>query len=322
MMVDLHSHFFPTRVAAATSRAPVEVGRGPNGALRLAVLGHDFLVPARLGDPQAQAAAAEEKGMDGRALMLPPFTILYELDAGDGVDWCRRLNEAIAQAAADRPRLVGFATVPLQSGGDRAARELAYAVTELGLSGVEILTSVCGRGLDAPELDQFWAAAERLSVPVFVHPHYVAGADRMGQYHLRNVIGNPTETALAGARLVYSGILSRYPGLKVILSHGGGALPHLIGRMRHAFEARPEFRDGAAPPADSLSKLFYDTVVFDPTVLRHVGELVGLDRLVLGSDFPFDMAEDDPVGFVAGSGLPAASITPILHAADRLLPAG
>lgn len=321
MITDLHSHFFPIDVARSTPGSPVEVHHLGDGRLRLEVLGHDFVVPASLGDAEAQAASTEAQGMDRRALMIPPFTALYELDAAIGIEWSRRLNEGLAQEASAYPdRLVGFATVALQD-GDAAAVELDHAVRELHLQGVEILTSVCGRGLDSPELQQFWAAAAELGVPVFIHPHYVAGSDRMAQLHLRNLVGNPTETALAGARLLFSGILQRHPVLKVILSHGGGALPHLIGRLQHGFDSRSESRDGAASPSDGLRRLYYDTVVFDATVLRHLGELVGYDRLVLGSDYPFEMAVDDPVGFVATSGLDAERIELISHSADRLLAA-
>jgi aminocarboxymuconate-semialdehyde decarboxylase len=137
--------------------------------------------------------------------------------------------------------------------------------------------------------------------------------------HLRNLVGNPLETALATARLLFSGILQDHPELKVVLAHGGGAAPWLIGRLAHGYRVRPEFVDGAADPADGVRRLYYDTVVFDPTVLRQLGELVGFDRLVLGSDYPFDMAEDDPVGFVRSSGLGEERVAAILRGAEHLV---
>jgi aminocarboxymuconate-semialdehyde decarboxylase len=318
MIVDLHSHFFPAE-AATGSRASVRVEAGPTaGQVRLRVDGQDFVVPAAITDPAAQSREASEAGLDARALLPPPFVVRYELDPHAGVGWTRRLNEGIAAAAASDPgRLVGFASVPLQAGGDRAAAELEYAIGSLGLRGVELLTSVCGTGLDAAQFDTFWAAAAELGVPVLIHPHYVAGAQRMQQYYLRNLVGNPTETALAGARLIYAGLLRRYPALHVVLSHGGGALPHIIGRLRHGFRSRPELRE-AADPDEGLRRLFYDTVVFDPTVLRHLAELVGHRQLVVGSDYPFDMAEPRPVAFVADSGLPDEAVAAVLHSADRL----
>lgn len=321
MIADLHSHYFPPRAALA-ARAPVRVGPGPDASqVLISAYGQNLIVPAAVTDVRAQQRDAEEQGLDLRALLPPPFTVLYELDPEAGARWARQLNEGTAEAAAVSPRtLAGFATVPLQAGGDRAAAELQHAVSSLGLSGAEILTSVCGGGLDAPELKQFWAAAAELGVPVVIHPHYVGGADRMGAYYLRNLVGNPAETALAGARLLFSGLLTRDPGLRVVLCHGGGALPHIIGRLQHGYRERPELA-AAADPRDGLRRLYYDTVVFDPMTLRHLVELVGADRLVVGSDYPFDMAEPRPAGFVEDAGLAPDDAATILHSAGQLLAA-
>lgn len=320
MVADLHSHYFPLRAgasrgAAVTVREVADDGR----RVCLRVGGHDMVVPASVADPVAQRADADAQGLSARALLPPPFTVLYELAGTAGTAWARTLNEHVAEdAATDPEHLIGFATVPLQAGGAVAAGALDHAVTALGLCGVEILTSVVGRGLDDPGLAEFWAAAAELGVPVVVHPHYVAGAERMGAYHLRNLVGNPTETALAGARMLYSGLLTRHPGLRVVLCHGGGALPHIIGRLRHGYLNRPEFAD-ATDPADGLRRFYYDTVVFGPAALRHLVDIVGADRVVVGSDFPFDMAEPRPVGFVADAGLGAEATDTILRSADRLV---
>lgn len=302
-------------------QAPVVAQHASDGAVRLTVLGQDFLIPRLMCDSIAQVESADEHGVDRRVLMAPPFAALYELPVLAGLEWSQRLNDAIAQeAGGSRGRLDGFANVPLQD-GDLAAVELARAAQELHLSGVQILTSVCGSPLDAPELEQFWCAAAELRIPVFIHPHYVSGSRLMTQLHLRNLIGNPTETALAGARLLFSGILNRFPELAVVLAHGGGALAHLIGRLQHGFQTRPEFLDGAASPREGLRKLYYDTVVFDQMALRHLAEIVGDDRMVLGSDYPFDMAEMDPVGFVRGSGMGIQSVERLLHRGSDLLDA-
>ena len=200
-----------------------------------------------------------------------------------------------------------------------AVTELARAVNELGMRGVEIATNINGVELDAPELDPFWEQAERLKIPILIHPHYVAGADRKREYHLLNLIGNPTETALAGARLLFGGVLERYPDLRIILSHGGGALPHLIGRLRHGHAARPEAKLRASAPIEHLRRLYYDTIVFDAGVLRHIVETVGASQVVLGTDYPFDMSEPQPVEFVRNAGLAPEDVDTILANGDALL---
>lgn len=322
MIIDLHSHYFPLSAVERLPSGSVAVSKQTDGSYRFEAGGHVFPLATGLIDLETQISDLQRRGLDQRTLMVPPFTVLYELPAAEGVRWSQALNDGIAEAVAAHPEaLVGFATVPLQDVA-AAVTELERARGELGLQGVEILTSINGVGLDTPELDPFWAAAEQLEVPILIHPHYVAGADRMGAYHLRNLVGNPAETALAGGRLLFGGVLERFPRLRIILSHGGGALPHLIGRLRQGFRVRPECQERAHDPIAALKRLYYDTVVFDATVLRHVVELVGAEQVVLGTDYPFDMSEDDPVGFVRGSGLSGATVDAILHAGDRLIPAG
>jgi hypothetical protein len=141
----------------------------------------------------------------------------------------------------------------------------------------------------------------------------------MKEYYLRNLIGNPTETAIAGARLLFSGVLERFPGLRIILSHGGGSLPHISGRLRHGFAVRPEARERARDPLAQLGRLFYDTIVFDPLILRHLVAVVGASQVVLGTDYPFDMGEEAPVAFVRQAGLAAPDCDAILNAADRII---
>src|SRR5204862_7962028 len=146
----------------------------------------------------------------------------YELSAEAGVRWARALNDGLAAAARAFPdAFVGLATLPLQD-LPAALAELERAVHDLGLAGVEIATNLNGVELDDPTLDPFWARAEALRLAVLIHPHYVAGAGRMGGYHLANLVGNPAETALAGARLLFGGVLERFARLRLIRAHGGG----------------------------------------------------------------------------------------------------
>jgi aminocarboxymuconate-semialdehyde decarboxylase len=319
MIVDLHSHYFPLDAVRGMADVAVEATERADGSVQFALGGQAMTLPAQLFNLELQMEDLHRQQLTRRVLQAPPFTVLYELPPDTGVVWSRRLNDGIAAAARSHPdSFIGFATVPLQDVA-AAVAELTRATGELGLQGVEILTTINGIGLDTPTLDPFWAAAERLDVPILIHPHYVAGAERLDGYYLRNLIGNPTETAIAGARLLFSGVLERYPGLRIILSHGGGALPQISGRLRHGFAVRPEARERARDPLAQLNRLFYDTIVFDPLILRHLVEVVGASQVVLGTDYPFDMGEDAPVSFVWQSGLAAPDCDAILNAADRII---
>ncbi|MGH9175108.1 MAG: amidohydrolase family protein, partial [Vicinamibacterales bacterium] len=170
-----------------------------------------------------------------------------------------------------------------------------------------------------PQLDPFWERAESLRLPILVHPHDPAGVGRMGDYYLRNLVGNPVETALAGARLIFGGVLERFPELRVILSHGGGALPQLIGRLRHGYAARPEAQLRVSDPVASLRRLHYDTIVFNPEPLRNLVATVGAGQVVLGTDYPFDMGEPDPVNVIRQAGLAEENVATILDNGRRLL---
>jgi aminocarboxymuconate-semialdehyde decarboxylase len=320
MIVDLHSHYFPLDAVRGMADVAVEATERADGSVRFALGGQAMTVPAQLFSLEMQLEDLHRQQLARRVMQAPPFTILYELPPDQGVTWSRRLNDGIAAAARSHPEsFIGFATVPLQD-VTAAIAELDRATVELGLRGVEILTSINGVGLDTPTLDPFWAEAERLDVPILIHPHDVAGAERLDGYYLRNLIGNPTETAIAGARLLFSGVLERFPSLRIILSHGGGSLPHISGRLRHGFAVRPEARERARDPLAQLGRLFYDTIVFDPLILRHLVAVVGASQVVLGTDYPFDMGEEAPVAFVRQAGLAAPDCDAILNAADRIMP--
>jgi aminocarboxymuconate-semialdehyde decarboxylase len=320
MIIDLHSHYFPLDAVRGMADVAVEATERADGSVRFALGGQAMTVPAQLFSLEMQLEDLHRQQLARRVMQAPPFTILYELPPDQGVTWSRRLNDGIAAAARSHPEsFIGFATVPLQDVA-AAVAELDRATVELGLRGVEILTSINGVGLDTPTLDPFWAEAERLDVPILIHPHDVAGAERLDGYYLRNLIGNPTETAIAGARLLFSGVLERFPSLRIILSHGGGSLPHISGRLRHGFAVRPEARERARDPLAQLGRLFYDTIVFDPLILRHLVAVVGASQVVLGTDYPFDMGEEAPVAFVRQAGLAAPDCDAILNAADRIMP--
>jgi aminocarboxymuconate-semialdehyde decarboxylase len=318
VIVDLHSHYLPLSAVRAMD-TPLPVQEGANGALQLVMGGHTHALSEELTNLERQRETMARQGLDQKVLAIPPFLFQYELPAAEGVRWSRMVNDGIAEAVQAAPEaFVGFATLPLQDMTE-SIRELDRAVEELGLAGIEIATNINGVELDAPALHPLWERAAARRLPILIHPHYVAGASRMGDYHLRNLIGNPAETALAGSRLLFGGVLERYPDLALILSHGGGALPHLIGRLTQGYRVRPECRLHASSPAKLLGAFYFDTIVFDPKVLRHVVDTVGADRIILGTDYPFDMSDDNPVTFVRTADLTEDEAQAILAGGAQLL---
>jgi aminocarboxymuconate-semialdehyde decarboxylase len=286
---------------------------------------HWQAVEPALCDADALLADADRAGIAVRVISLPPFLLRHDLDPADGVAYSRAMNEGLRAVAASSPdRLRVFGTVPLQTPAD-AADELKRVTLEFGFAGVEIATNVASRmELDAQELEPFWTAAASLGSIVLIHPHDVRGAERLQGYHLRNLVGNPLETAVAAARLVFGGVLARHPALGIVLSHGGGAFPWLLGRLDRGFAVRPECRTIEARPSEWARRFLYDSVLLDGRMLAALVQWVGHDRVVVGTDFPFDMGDPDPVGAVRAAvpGTPAQQAILRENAAALLALAG
>jgi aminocarboxymuconate-semialdehyde decarboxylase len=232
-------------------------------------------------------------------LVLSPWVALlpYELDPDEAVRVCRIQNDALA-SLADRHagRISGLGALPLQE-PEIAATELEKLMGTPGLVGVEVAASVRGRLLGDDRFLPFWEASEGTDAAVFVHPT-TRGFDlpAFQQYYLWNTVANPMETAATAAHLVMAGVLERFPTLKVILAHGGGALPAVRGRLRYAHRFQPEARERLRDSPDaSLGRLHYDTVTHDAVLLRELLDWAGSDRVLLGSDYPFDMGTAHPV---------------------------
>jgi aminocarboxymuconate-semialdehyde decarboxylase len=191
--------------------------------------------------------------------------------------------------------------VPMQA-PELAVAELERAVKQLGLRGVEICTNVAGAELSDARFRPFWAKAEELGILVFLHPNGFTEGRRLSDHYFINVIGNPLDSTVAVSHLIFGGVLDAYPKLKICVAHGGGFLPAYSGRSDHAHGARSDVRTGIKKkPTSYLKKLYFDTIVFTHQQLEYLAEAWGSDHLLLGSDYPFDMAEPDPVGFVAGA---------------------
>jgi aminocarboxymuconate-semialdehyde decarboxylase len=245
-----------------------------------------------------------EQGID-TAVFGPLMDVAgYSLPPPQGAAWSRLQNEALAAALREAPGAHrGLATVPLQAPATAAA-ELRFAVRELGLRGAMVDPNALGRPLGDAAFDPFWKAAADLAAPVVLHPFLLEAVERFGRHYLHNLVGYPFETTLAAASLILGGTLDRFPGLSVVLVHGGGFLPYHIGRFDRAHETRPEARvDDAGLPSRYLRRFLYDTLVQRPDALRYLVQLVGHDRVMLGSDHPFWMGDPDPLKVVREAGL-------------------
>jgi aminocarboxymuconate-semialdehyde decarboxylase len=203
-------------------------------------------------------------------------------------------------------------TLPLQA-ADEARRELARITDELGFRGLEINTNVAGTDLDDPGLAWFWEEVERRDLTVVLHPHGFSHAERMDSYYMANVVGLPLESTIAVSRLILSGTLERHPRLKLVVVHGGGYLPYYIARSDHAWEQRPETRQHTSRrPSEYLRQVHFDTTTHTADAVALLAARYGADHVMLGTDYPFDMGETDPVSLIADADLDAADAELVL----------
>jgi len=233
----------------------------------------------------------------------------YELAAGEGLAWSRFINACMREALAGETRFTPLATVPLQD-GNMAAEVLGEAL-EAGFGGVMIGTLPKGMGgvLDDPQLDPFWEAASKLQAAVFLHPMFLCGEPRLADYDLVNAIGRVADTSIAVARLLFSGHLLRFPGMKLVISHGGAALPLVLGRLARNFTiAQGKYAD----PRKGFEALYFDSVVFDADALQFLAGKAGAARIMLGSDMPFPIGDMEPCKVVHAAGFAAAERASIL----------
>jgi len=250
---------------------------------------------------------ADQDAAGTDVVVLSPLVLLLSYDAAptEAVRRCRIQNEGLARmVAAGGGRVGALGTVPLQDPRP-AAQELRALMADGVLGGVEVAANVGGRYLGDDAFEPFWAAAEETGAVVFIHPT-TRGFDApvFGEHYLWNAVGNPLETTVTAAHLVMTGTMERHPGLKVVLAHGGGAILTLRGRLRHAHSFQPQARSRLREsPEESLRRFHYDTVVHDPDLLRGLVATVGADRVVLGSDHPFDMGDLRPADSVRSAAL-------------------
>jgi aminocarboxymuconate-semialdehyde decarboxylase len=268
---------------------------------------HEFV------DVDAILAREAEVGIDA-VLLCPWVPLLFpSVEPTAALERCRIQNEALAAIAGARPgRVAALGAVPLQE-PQLAAAELE-AVLDAGLAGVEVPASVGGAYLGDPRFEALWEAAAAAGALVFIHPTTRGFADPVfGEHYLWNTVGNPLETTICAAQMTMAGVLERHPELRVLLAHGGGALPALRGRLRHAHTFQPDAMARLSEsPADSIRRFYFDSITHDGDLLRALVGFAGADRVLLGSDYPFDMADPDPVATVRSSGLGPADEDAIL----------
>jgi aminocarboxymuconate-semialdehyde decarboxylase len=261
-------------------------------------------VRPQLFDRRLILAEMDRRKLDAAAISPPPQLFAYWAPLKIGEQIARTVNDGLAEMRRACPdRFLPLASLPLQD-GTSAARELERACLELGLHGATLCTHVNGLDLDLAGLDPVFSVAQRLDIPLFLHPQNADDSSRLRDYHLWNLVGFMMETATAGARLLMSGVFERYPRLRIVLAHGGGFLPYQIGRLDHGYRVRPEL-NARLPKAPSayLGNIFCDSLTHSEQALRFLIDRMGADHIVLGSDHPFDMGCDAPVAAVKELGL-------------------
>ena len=288
MVIDFHNHYYPPEYLEALRSGPsrIQVSQDGEGNPVLSYPG-DYNVAVRghreIGFRQE---VLDQEGVDRQVLTLTsPGTHLDP--PSRSVALARVVNDALAEVAAKRgKRFSALATLPMND-PEAAEKELARAARELGLPGAMLFSNIDGVALSDQRYWRLYEKAQELGAVFYIHPIHPAGVEAMLDYWLMPLIGFPLDTTLAAAKLVFSGVVERFPGLRWVLAHLGGAIPYLAERLDRGFEAFPECRAHIRePPSEYLKRFYYDTVNFDPRALRLAIEFAGADHLLAGSDYP------------------------------------
>jgi aminocarboxymuconate-semialdehyde decarboxylase len=310
-----HPEFGPVLVEADGSRFLEYPGRANLGPL-----------PEAIFEPELRLADMERMRVDLQVVAVPPPNFHYHVPVAVGSDFSRIQNDALlALSDSEADRLHVLATLPMQ-GIDETLREIDRLAAFPRVRGFQIGTNVAGVDLDDPMFEPVWAALESRDLPVLLHPDQraIAGAERLDEFYLQNLVGLPMESTIAAARLVFGGVIARYPGLRIGFVHGGGFSPFQVGRWDHGWSVRDEPKRTIAtePPSVHYRRLYFDSLTHDAASLRLLGERVGWRHVMLGSDYPFDMASDDPVAAVEALALDQDDLRAVLggNAGDFLRP--
>lgn len=303
MKIDIHAHVLPEETARQMqgihrADAPIIEHGADFDTLVVGPLRYPKF-PRGGYDTATRLEAMAASGVDAQAVSQVPQTFLYRLDPKIGIEFSKAQNEGLAKLAKENPgKFYPLASVPLQD-GEAAAAELERAVTQLGLSGVETATNVAGKNLDDPSLEPFFAKLSELGCAWLIHPDSVAAMDRLGKYYLNNFIGNPLDTTIAVASLIFGGVFERYPNLTLCTCHAGGFVPYQYGRFDHGYGERDEAKVVIKKrPSEYLKHVNFDIITHSKPALEYLVQTFGPDHVMLGTDYPFDMGVVDPVGLI------------------------
>jgi len=297
MIIDIHAHFIPTllfqRFEAERAKFPSVTLVQDEKGRRMQFPGGEMTRPImpRLSDLADRLAWMDKNGIDHQFVGGWLDSFGYELPAAEGLAWSRFINACMKEALAGQTRFTPLATVPLQDG--KLAAEVLRESMDAGFGGLMIGTLPKGQGgnLDDPNLDAFWQAASDLKAGIFLHPMFLCGEPRLADYDLVNAIGRVADTSIAVARLLHSGHLLKYPGVKLVISHAGAALPYVLGRLARNFTiAQGKYAD----PRKGFEALYFDSIVFDQDAFEFLAKKAGPGKVMLGSDMPFPIGDLEP----------------------------
>ncbi len=321
MPIDVHAHYVPHRLIETLEEHARDYGVSLVKTPPQCALHFDYglkirpFFPKLIEPVEQRLSGMAAQGVTTQVLSVWPDILAYGLPAPLATRWHRLLNETLSDLHGQHSgEFAFFASVPLPDAA-AAAREAEYAMTQLGAVGLVVAANVEGTNLGEVALDELWEAAVKLDAPVFIHPVEAMPSARIAKFALAQIAQYTFDTTLCVGSLIFSGVLDRFPALRFILSHGGGAFPYLLGRFdcMHARMDRAAQRDVAAmAPSEYVKRFHYDTILHNPMQLRWMAEAVSVERVVLGSDYSFPPADLDPIGTVRKAGFNEADMAKIL----------